>query len=327
MRRPRPADRAVTPQAGAACHRRRCRPGWTLRSRPGTSRSPSSGSAAAFPGGADDPESFWRLLRDGVDAVARGAARSLGRSTRSSIPTPTRPARRTRATPASSTQIDRFDPQFFGISPREAASMDPQQRLLLEVAWEALEDAGQAPDRLAGSRTGVFVGDGVAATTQPCSSGPSDPSRLDAVLRLRHRPQRRGRPHLLRPRPAGPEPRRSTPPARRRWWRSTSPARACARRVPDGAGRRRQPDPVARQRDLASPSRACSPRTAAARRSTPRADGFVRGEGCGVVVLKRLSHAAGRRRSRARGDPRHGGQPGRAPAAASPRPTARPRRR
>src|SRR5262249_28449268 len=54
--------------------------------------------------------------------------------------------------------IDRFDAAFFGISPREARQMDPQQRLLLEVAWEALEDAGQSIERLSGSRVGVFVG-------------------------------------------------------------------------------------------------------------------------------------------------------------------------
>jgi len=54
--------------------------------------------------------------------------------------------------------VDQFDPAFFGISPREARSMDPQQRLLLEVGWEVLENAGVAVDSLASSRTGVFVG-------------------------------------------------------------------------------------------------------------------------------------------------------------------------
>ena len=54
--------------------------------------------------------------------------------------------------------IDQFDPHFFGISPREAARMDPQQRLLMEVAWEALEDAGVALERIAESKTSVFVG-------------------------------------------------------------------------------------------------------------------------------------------------------------------------
>ncbi len=114
------------------------------------------GIGCRFPG-ADGPAAFWQLLCDGVDAIAeippdRWNVDAAG-------PTATRvdggdPPR----WGGFLDQVDQFDPQFFGISPREAARMDPQQRLLLEVAWEALEDAGQVPERLAGSSTGVFVG-------------------------------------------------------------------------------------------------------------------------------------------------------------------------
>ena len=54
--------------------------------------------------------------------------------------------------------LDRFDAEFFRIAPSEAELLDPQQRLLLEVSWAALEDAGLAPGRLRGSRTGVYGG-------------------------------------------------------------------------------------------------------------------------------------------------------------------------
>jgi acyl transferase domain-containing protein/NADPH:quinone reductase-like Zn-dependent oxidoreductase/acyl carrier protein len=113
------------------------------------------GIGCRFPGGGDDPDSFWRMLREGVDAVtevprdrfdidAHFGDGELG----------------TMVTRSGSflRSVDGFDAGFFGISPREADSMDPQQRLLLEVTWEALERAGQAPGRLTGSQTGVFVG-------------------------------------------------------------------------------------------------------------------------------------------------------------------------
>ena len=72
-------------------------------------------------------------------------------------------------------QIDQFDPYFFGIAPREAAGMDPQHRLLLEVAWEALEDAGQVPEHLLGQKVGVFAG----MCTNDYLDSVTDPSLMD----------------------------------------------------------------------------------------------------------------------------------------------------
>ncbi|MCY4629132.1 MAG: type I polyketide synthase, partial [Acidobacteria bacterium] len=106
------------------------------------------GMACRFPGG-PDPESFWRQLAAGGDAVTRGRPEALPVGTAGG------------ATPpwgAYVAGIDRFDAGFFRISPGEAELLDPQQRLLLEVSWEAIEDAGLDPGGLEGSRTGVYAG-------------------------------------------------------------------------------------------------------------------------------------------------------------------------
>ena len=116
------------------------------------------GIGCRFPGAAS-LEEFWTLLRNGVDAISE-IPRDRWDVDALYDPLPGINARMSTRWGGFLPGIDRFDPHFFGISPREAAAMDPQQRLLLEVAWEALENAGQPADQLAGSRTGVFVGIG-----------------------------------------------------------------------------------------------------------------------------------------------------------------------
>ena len=115
------------------------------------------GIGCRFPGGVDNPDSFWRLMRNGVDAITEVPAERW--ELRSFYdPNPVTPGKINTRWGGFLSQIDHFDAKFFNISPREAVRMDPQQRLLLEVTWEALEDAGQAPEMLAGSQSGVFIG-------------------------------------------------------------------------------------------------------------------------------------------------------------------------
>ncbi|HLF25324.1 MAG TPA: beta-ketoacyl synthase N-terminal-like domain-containing protein [Anaerolineae bacterium] len=115
------------------------------------------GMGLRFPGGANDPESFWRILRDGVDTISEVPPDRWDIDAYYD-PDTNAPGKMSTRYGAWLERIDQFDAPFFGISPREAASMDPQQRLLLEVSWEALEHAGQSPDKLADSPTGVFLG-------------------------------------------------------------------------------------------------------------------------------------------------------------------------
>ncbi|PKT67605.1 hypothetical protein CW362_39520, partial [Streptomyces populi] len=107
------------------------------------------GMACRLPA-APDPAAFWRLLSEGVDAVGEAPADRWP----DEAGTLTGAARYG----AYLDRIDTFDPGFFGISPHEARAMDPQQRLMLELSWEALEDAAIVPASLGGSGTGVFVG-------------------------------------------------------------------------------------------------------------------------------------------------------------------------
>jgi acyl transferase domain-containing protein/acyl carrier protein len=114
------------------------------------------GIGCRFPG-AKDARAFWDLLRNGVDAIREVPAERF--NLRDFFdPDPSAPGKMVTRWGGFIDQVDQFDAQFFGISPREAARMDPQQRLLLEVTWEALEDAGQVRERLAGTPTGVFIG-------------------------------------------------------------------------------------------------------------------------------------------------------------------------
>ena len=114
------------------------------------------GLGCRFPG-ANNPESFWQMLHEGRDGITEVPTERWNAGTYYD-PEQAVPGKMNTRWGGFLSHVDQFDPFFFGISPREAERMDPQQRLLLEVAWETLENAGQSPDKLAGSQTGVFVG-------------------------------------------------------------------------------------------------------------------------------------------------------------------------
>jgi acyl transferase domain-containing protein/SAM-dependent methyltransferase len=117
------------------------------------------GIGLRLPGGAHDEPSLWQILAQGVDAISEIPSDRWDLDAYYDLD-PDKPGKMNTRHGAFINGVDQFDAEFFAISPREAVSMDPQHRLLMETSWEALENAGISPARVAGSQTAVFVGCG-----------------------------------------------------------------------------------------------------------------------------------------------------------------------
>src|SRR6516162_3055522 len=135
------------------------------------------GASCRFPG-AEDMEGYWRLLDSGEDAVSevdpqRWSTKFFDHPDRSE------PGKSYTWAAGLIKGVDLFEPSFFGISPREAAQMDPQQRLLLELVWHALEDAGIPSSKLSGSGSGVYIG---ASATDYSDLRLGDPAGADSYF-------------------------------------------------------------------------------------------------------------------------------------------------
>lgn len=246
------------------------------------------GAGLRFPGQVHDLESFWTALEAGRDAVTtvppdRWDVDALY------DPDPAAAGKIYARFGSFLEGVDRFDPDFFGISRVEAAAMDPQQRLMLEVTWEALEHAGIAPKSVSGSQTGVFVGvmyndyamrqlretglEGIGPYAGTGTAFSALAGRLAYILGT-HGPTHAVDAacasslisvHLACQALRGGE---------------------CDTALAGGVNVILSPEPsinLSRARML-SPSGRC-------RTFDASADGYVRGEGCGMVVLKRLSRA------------------------------------
>ena len=245
------------------------------------------GLSCRFPGAANATE-FWKLLRDGVDAISvvPGSRWDVDRYYDAD---PNVPGKMNTRWGGFITGVDQFEPQIFRISPREARTMDPQQRLLLEVTWEALESAGLAPDAQSGTATGVFVG----ITTNDYMNlqvRQNDPALIDmytgssnplnfAAGRLSHVFGFQGPSMAV-------DTACSSSLVTVHLACQSLRSRDCNVALAGGVNLLLSPDAtiaLSKARMMAGDGR-CKTFDAAA-------DGFVRGEGCGVLVLKRLSEA------------------------------------
>ena len=244
------------------------------------------GLGCRFPGGADSPDAFWSLLESGANAVSE-IPESRFPVADLYDPNPDTPGKIAIRRAGFLPEIDRFDAEFFGISAREAVQMDPQQRLSLEVAWEALEDAGQTLAGLSRTATGVFMGaiatdyawrqlDDVACIDAYSGTGTHSSlvsGRLSYFLDLRG-------PSLTLDSACS-----SSLVAVHLACQSLR-LRECNLALAGGVNVVTSPVSLMAysRMGLLAPDGRC-------KTFDSRADGFVPGEGCGVVVLKRLSNA------------------------------------
>ncbi len=244
------------------------------------------GMSCRFPGGADSPEAFWNMLLAGRDGIVEVPGERWDIEQFYDADS-TAPGKMSTRWGGFLREIDKFDADFFGISPREAEAMDPQQRLLLEVVWEALENAGQTADRLAGSQTGTFVGmyyhdyadelfsdrENIDAYTSTGNAHSVAVGRISYLLDLRG------------PSLAVDTACSSSLVAVHLACQSLR-MKECNLALAGGVSLMLAPEPTVSftKWGMMAPDGRC-------KTFDERADGFVRGEGCGVVVLKRLSDA------------------------------------
>lgn len=245
------------------------------------------GMACRFPGGATTPAAFWRLLRDGVDAITEIPADRWDIE-KYFDPNPAVAGKMYTRWGGFIDDVDKFDAGFFGISPREALSIDPQQRLLLEVSWEALEYAGMSQEIVSRSKTGVFVGLTNAEYFQYIKQGGFE--AIDAYYGtgavLSSAAGRISYAFGLQGPSMTVDTACSSSLVTTHLACQSLRGRECDIALAGGANLILLPDVniyMSRARTMAHDGR-CKTFDASA-------DGYVRGEGCGIVVLKRLSDA------------------------------------
>src|ERR1051325_5610524 len=244
------------------------------------------GMACRFPGGAD-VERFWESLANAVDTTREVPANRWDIDAYYD-PDPDAPGKMyVRRGAFIDAEVAQFDAQFFGIAPREVVSMDPQQRLLLEVSWEALEHAGIVPGKLAGTRAGVFMGLStndygrlmVQRGTQAIDAYGTGLSHSIACGRLSYFLGLQGPSVAL-------DTACSSSLVTVHLASQSLRNNECRLALAGGVNLILSPETTINlsKARMLSPEGKCKTFDAAA-------DGFVRGEGCGVVVLKRLSDA------------------------------------